>query len=397
VSISPKISLVVTVALGVAGCGGGAGPGNGTAARGASLGGFGPAVTTPVADVTANVFVLELSLPEGLSRADAEAADTRALQREAAELALKITETKIGMGLVEKTRWSRRTMTFTEEGFQGLARRGVRVVPGTEIRRSTTRGAGPHGQPVETHSYTVTVESPAGRHEVAGRPSAEAEKFWATALEAQRTALAALPPPEGVRPRRLEVRERWRYVTVFPPVPQLEEGGFHTETRNRQGCRACAEQAHQRHALYLSSFGAPGVDPATLATGALDAGIELEGRDIVFGGADEADRIRVERTSAGRLTLRRVASCPARVVRVEDTLVIHHGSGIIAVPHREAQMWHELRDAACVVKDGPVHEAFGPSPPLPPDAAKKSARFWIEQHRAELARLKRGEFAQTLP
>ena len=45
--------------------------------------------------------------------------------------------------------------------------------------RSTIRGAGSNGQPVETHSYTVAVESPTGRYEEAGRPRAEAEKFWA--------------------------------------------------------------------------------------------------------------------------------------------------------------------------------------------------------------------------
>ena len=390
-------ALLFAVALGVAGCGCLGGPGNGTGARGASLGGFGPAVTTPVADVTANVFVLELSLPEGLSRADAEAAETRALQREAAELALKVTETKVELGLVEKTRWSRGTMTLTEEGFQGLARRGSRVVPGTEIRRSTTRGAGPNGQPVETHSYTVTVESPSGRYEVAGRPRAEAERFWAPALKAQRAALAALPPPEARPPGRLEVRERWRYVAVSPPVPQLEEVRLHTKTRDGQFCRACADKAHKRHALYLSSLGAPGVDPATLPTGALDAGIELEGHEVVFGGADQDNPIRVGRPSGGRLTLRRAASCPARIVRVEDTPIIHWGADVIAFPRREDQTWHELRDAACAGTAGPAHEVFGPSRPLPPDTVKNPARFWIEQHRAELARLERGEFKQPLP
>ena len=387
-------ALLFTVALGV-GCR--AGPGNGTGARGASLGGFGPAVTTPVADVTANVFVLELSLPEGLSRADAEAAETRALQREAAELALKVTETKVELGLVEKTRWNRRTMTLTEEGLQGLARRRSRVAPGAEIRRSTTRRAGPNGQTVETHSYTVTVESPAGRYEVAGRPRAEAEKYWAPALKEQRTALAALPPPEDRPPGRLELRERWRYVAVFPPVPQLEEVRFYTKTRDGQFCRACADKAHKRNALYLSSLGTPGVDPATLPAGALDTGIELEGREAVFGGADQDNPIRVGRPSPGRLTLRRAASCPARIVRVEDTPIIHWGSDVIAFPRREAQTWHELRDAACVGTVGPVHEVFGPSRPLPPDTAKNPARFWIEQHRAELARLERGEFKPTLP
>lgn len=68
------------------------GPGNGTGARGASLGGFGPAVTTPIADVTANVFDLEL-------------------------------------GLVEETRWLRKTVTLSEEAFRGLARRGSRPPP----------------------------------------------------------------------------------------------------------------------------------------------------------------------------------------------------------------------------------------------------------------------------
>jgi hypothetical protein len=355
-------------------------------------------VTTPVAEVTANVFVLELWLPEGLSRADAEAAETRSLQHEAAELALKVTETKIGLGLVEKTRWSRRTMTLTEEGFRGLARRGSRLVPGAEIRRSTSRGAGRNGQPVETHSYTVTVESPTGRYEVAGRPRAEAERFWGPALEEQRATLAALPPPESRPEGRLEVRERWRYVAVHPPVSQLEEVQLYSRTRDGQFCRACADKAHKRNALYLSSLGTPGVDPATLPAGALEAGIEIEGREVVFGGTDQDDPIRVGRPSPGRLTLRRAASCPARIVRVEDTPIIHWGADVIAFPHREDQTWHELRDAACVVEEGgPAHEVFGPSRPLTADTAKNPARFWIDQHRAELARLERGELKQALP
>jgi hypothetical protein len=390
--------LLFTIGLGVASSGCGVGPESGTGARGASLGGFGPAVTTPVADVTANVFVLELWLPEGLSRADAEAAETRALQREAAELALKVTETKVEMGLVEKTRWSRKTMTFTEEGFQGLARRGSRVVPGTEIRRSTSRATGRDGQPVETHSYTVTVESPTGRYEEAGRPRAEAEKFWAPALKEQRAALAALPPPEHRPPGRLELRERWRYITVSQPVPQLEGVAFHTLTRFRQVCGACAEKARERQALFLRSLGSPGVEAAALPKGALDGGIQIEEPEVVFCGADEADPTRVERPSSARLTLRRMASCPARVVRVEDTVVIGHSADVIAVPYRDAQTWHELRDAACVGAGDPAHEVFGPSRPLPADdAVQNPARFWIGEHRAELARLERGEFKQPLP
>jgi len=368
-----------------------------TGARGASLGGLGPPVTTPIADVTANVFVLELSLPDGVSRAEAEAAEARALQREAAELALKVTETKVRLGVVEETRWLRNTVTLTEEGFRGLARKGARVAPGTAIRRTTSRGADASGQPVDIHSYTVTVESPGGRYEVAGRPRADAEKFWGPALQEQRAALAALPPAESRPAGRLQVRERWRYVTVFPPVPQLEEGGFHTETRDRQPCRPCSEAAQKRHALYLSSFGVPGVDPASLRPGALEAGIELQGPEVVFGSADQGDRTRVPRPSAGRLTLRQAARCPARIVRVEDTLVVDKGSDVIAVPHREAQTWHELRDAACIGMAEPAHEVFGPSQPRPPDTANNPARFWIEQHRAELARLERGEWNQALP
>lgn len=390
-------ALLLTVALGVGGGGCKTGPGSAPGSRGASLGGYGPAVTTPVADVTANVLVLELALPEGLSRADAEARETRALQREAAELALKVTETKIELGLVEKTRWSRATTTLTEEAFQGLARRHSRVAPGTEIRRSTTRHAGPNGQTVETHSYTVTVESAMGLYEVAGQPRAEAERFWAPALQEQRAALAALPAPESRPSGRLEVRERWRYVAVFPRVPQLEEVRLYTKTRDGQFCRACADKAHKRNALYLSSLGAPGVDPATLPAGALDAGIELEGREVVFGGTDQDNPIRVGRPSGGRLTLRRAARCAARIVRVDDTPIIHWGSDVIAWPRRENQTWHELRDAACAGTVDPAHEVLGPSRPLPPDTAKDPARFWIEERRAELARLQRGEFKQALP
>jgi hypothetical protein len=225
----------------------------------------------------------------------------------------------------------------------------------------------------------------------------EAEEFWAPALKEQRASLAALPPPESRPPGRLEVRERWRYVAVFPPVPQLEEVRLYSKTRDGQFCRACAEKAHKRNALYLSSLGTPGVDPATLPAGALDAGIELEAREVVFGGTDQDNPIRVGRPSDGRLTLRRAASCAARIVRVEDTPIIHWGSDVIAFPRREDQTWHELRDAACAGTVDPAHEVFGPSRPLPPDTAKNPARFWVDEHRAELARLERGEFRQPPP
>jgi hypothetical protein len=83
---------------------------------------------------------------------------------------------------------------------------------------------------------------------------------------------------------------------------------------------------------------------------------------------------------------------------VEDTVVIGRSADVIAVPYRDDQTWHELRDAACVGVGDSTHEVFGPSKPLPADdAVKNPARFWIEEHRAELACLKRGEFKQALP
>lgn len=386
-------AAVFVVSLVVAGCG--SEPGDDS--RGARLGGFGPAVTTPVAEVTADVFVLELLLPEGVSRADAEAAETRALLREAAELKLKVTETKVKMGLIEAPKWVRKTVTLSEEAFRGLGRKGSRLVPGTEVQRTTVRGANARGEPVDTYSYTVTVESPIGRSEVAGRPRAEAEKYWAPALYEQRAALAALPPPDKRPSGPLEVRERWRYVTVSLPAPLFEERRLHTKTKDGQHCMPCSDAARKRNALYLSSLGTAGVDPDAVRPGALDAGIEVEGHEVVFGGADRVDPIRVERPSTGRITLRRVASCPARIVRVEDTVVVGWGADVIRVPYREEQMWHELRDAACAVTSDPAHEAFGPSAPLERDIAEDPARFWIEQHRAELARLERGELKQALP
>jgi hypothetical protein len=172
---------------------------------------------------------------------------------------------------------------------------------------------------------------------------------------------------------------------------------FHTLTRFREVCRACAEKARERQALFLRSLGSPGVEAAALPKGALDGGIEIEGHEVVFGGADEADPTRVERPSSGRLTLQQTASCPARVVRVDDTVVVGRSADVIAVSYRDAQTWHELRDAACVVMVDLKHEVFGPSQPLPRDTAKNPARFWIGQHRADLARIKRGEFKQALP
>jgi hypothetical protein len=80
-------------------------------------------------------------------------------------------------------------------------------------------------------------------------------------------------------------------------------------------------------------------------------------------------------------------------VRVEDTVVIGKSADVIAVPYRDAQTWHELR-GDCVRGGDQTHEGGGPARSLPPDAARKTARFQIGEHRAELARLERREFKQ---
>jgi hypothetical protein len=390
-------AALLLVVLGLAG---GCAWGEGEGRPGGRLGGLGPARTTNVAEVTADVLVLELWLPEGVSTAAAEAAETRALEREAALLALEVTRTKIELGVVEETRWSRGTMTLTEEGLENLRKRGGRVVPGTETRTSISVGSDRDGRPVETRSYTVTVESPAGRHEVAGRPRAEAERHWQPTLALQRAALAALPPPDDRPKGSLEVRERWTYVVASPAPPELDGSPLSTKQRNGEVCRACADLAHGRQALFLSSFGTPGVDPATLPAGTLDAGLEIEERQFVFGGVHDRETIRLERPAGGRLVLRRAARCAGRVVRVEDTLTVGRTADVIAVPIREAHTWHELRDADCVRADRLRHEVFGPPPPprLPGSMTRNHpARFRVEEHRREIARLRRGEFKRPPP
>jgi hypothetical protein len=156
-------------------------------------------------------------------------------------------------------------------------------------------------------------------------------------------------------------------------------------------------EAEKRHALYLRSFGTAGVDPATLSSGALETGLEIRANEFVFGSASEPDSTRVRRPSTGRLVLRREASCRGHLVRVDQTLVVDKGSDVIAVPRREAQTWHELRDAACASNASTVHEVLGVPSPRQPNVGSNAALFWIEQHRAELARLERGELKQQIP
>lgn len=357
-----------------------------------------PSAETVVASGNAQVFVLELSLPKGVTLMDAKEADERTAKRAVAALDLEVTEKKIALGLVEEHAWSRHTMTLSEEGYRNLLKRGGRVAPGG-LKREVSRG-GEGGKTVEYVSYTGTFETPSeGRYEKVGRPRAEAAAYWKSTLDTQRATLAALgPEPRKKKAAPYEVRARWRYVTFDPPPRSLEDaqlqGGASTGAIG-----ACMNEATKRRAVYLRGFGAPGVDPGKFTPAQLAAGVGLPDAVIRIASIVERDPWTVERPTAGRLMLRLEKSCPARVVRVDDTVVVSNGSGIIAVPQREAHSWYELRDATCLKDPTTMREVFGPAPaPIPGNEVRNNpVEFWISQHKAELERLERKQFKLALP
>ncbi len=352
-----------------------------------------------VASGTARVFVLELSLPTGVTLVDATEADDRAEKRSAAALDLEVTETKIALGLVEAPAWSRSTETFTEEGYQNLLKQGGRVAPGSKLKREVSLG-NEGGRTVEHVSYTGTFESPSdARFEKVGRPRAEAAAYWKPMLDEQRATLAALAPaPAKSRSAPYEMRARWRYVTFDSPPASMEDAALYTATAAGP-CVACMNAATKHDAVFLYGFGAAGVDPGKFTPAQLAAGVALTDAKISIGSIVERDRLTVARPSAARLTLRLEKSCPARVVRIDDTLVVDNGSGVIAVPRTDAVFWHELRDATCAKNPTTVRDVVGPAPPPIPAGVTRNnpAEFWISQHKAELARLERHEFKLAPP
>lgn len=340
------------------------------------------------------MFVLELSLPKGMTYLDATEADEKTEKRAAAALALEVTEKKIALGLVEGPVWERHEMRISEARYKELLARGARVSRDVALKREVSRGSG--GDHV---TYIGTFEIPSdGSFEQVGRPRAEAAAFWKPMLDQQRATLAALAPAPAVKPATpYEVRARWRYVVFDPPPPSLE--GVDLSGTGPEGtCVACLNEAKKRGAIFLWTLGAPGVDLSTRTADDLWRGVALHEASITIGTIFDKVARTVRRPTAGRLSLRQEASCPARVVRLEQTLLVGNGSGVIAVPDYQERVWHELRDATCAIEPTRTEEIFGPAPPVPEGIVQTSpARFWISQHEAELARLARKQFKLSLP
>lgn len=353
------------------------------------------------ATVTVRRFALELHLPPGSSAQQLAEAEERALEREAAELALKVTERKVELGLIEvPTLSAPRRISLTEEGFRRWEREGGRILADAGIERETIHSYR-DGREVTEHRYTFTAQTELGRREERGRPREEAERYWRPVLERQRAALAALPaaaplPAESERP--LELRERWRFVTLGERLPLLEEGGFHSRTRRGHVCGTCIARAERGGGIFVRSYGEPGLDLGAVPAEELAAGVALEAGRVSFGGADWSEPTVLEKPAGAKLVLRLEASCTAKLTRVEERVVVGTGSGVIAIPEREDQFWHELRDVGCAPRLATEHQVFG-APAAPRGRAgvvsSSPTRFWIKQHRAELERLERLERPET--
>lgn len=173
---------------------------------------------------------------------------------------------------------------------------------------------------------------------------AERQGAQSSALQALRDELAALDEtPKRAAAEGLEVREQLEFVVLYPQVPMIEERGFSSDPT----CAACLDAAARHRAIPLRSFGSPGLDLRTVDRASLEAGVRLTGA-ISVGSIEESNTASVHVPSQGKAVLKLVRSCPAKVVRVDDTLTVGTGSGVIAVPRREERSWHELREAGCV-------------------------------------------------
>lgn len=294
--------------------------------------------TSPLTAGTANVWVLEVSLPRGADAKQEAADDVERAQHELAELEVAVLEARIRKGVSEGPR-----------PFPSM--------PGPEV--------------VSTREAAAT--------------------YWKDALAERKALLAARPPlpPRDDAPPPLELRQRVEFVTVFPPVPAVEESGFHTLAPN-DACAACLGQASQRHVIFLRSFGSPGLDVSAVTAEALRAGVDLPGPELVFHPACERDDRKLALPKGAKAHLRLKESCPANVVRIDDRVVVDTGGGVIAVPKYGDMFWHELRDAPCVKNTSTVTENFGTPLPVEDPSVHHSRPMvfqWVKEKREELERL----------
>jgi hypothetical protein len=276
---------------------------------------------------TANVFVLEVSLPAGLTQAEQDALDDRRLRREVAALELQVSERKQAKGLVVRERWSTQ-----EVGFPASQLSEHRLAPDAGVIHETIDG--------EPWVRATILRGPF-EAEVAGLPREEVDAAWAPVLERQRATLAAIDAEPVAAPRPLEVAERIRFVTLYPPAPMIEEAGFSDDR-----CSACLQAAARHRAIYTRSLGFLPFQPRAVLRAQLEEGLPLTG-SVSFGSVAEASSSSVDVPSSGRAVVRLEKSCPATLVEVRDTVTVGTGSGVIAVPVREERGWTELRDATC--------------------------------------------------
>ncbi len=291
---------------------------------------------------TANVFVIEVSLPAGLTQAEQDALDDRRLRREVAALELQVSERKQAKGLVVRERWSSQ-----EVGFPASELPKHRLAPDAGVIHETI-----DGQPW----VRATILRGPFEEEVGGLPAEEVAAAWAPVLERQRAVVAAIDAEPVEAPRPLEVSQRIRFVTLYPPAPMIEESGF----SGVDACSACLQAAARHHAVFVRSFGFLPFQPRAVTRAQLEAGLVVSG-SVSFGSVAEASSSSVDMPSSGRVVVRLEKSCPATVVQLSDTVTVGNGSGVIAVPVREERSWTELRDATCAGTGETQREVVAPS------------------------------------
>ncbi|PZR08407.1 MAG: hypothetical protein DI536_24830 [Archangium gephyra] len=164
------------------------------------------------------------------------------------------------------------------------------------------------------------------------------------------TPLQELPPEPPKRAMRTAYT--LRFSTIFPEVRTLSASGAFNDAR----CHQCIRAAR---GLYVSSFGSVPIDLQTVTREDLLAGVRVTGRGSIESIATDS-QTEFDLPPEGQVQLRLVESCPAKLVKVTDSIKVSNGDGVIAVPRYEERSWFELRGATCVGSGGVDRKDIGP-------------------------------------
>lgn len=257
---------------------------------------------------------------------------------------------KIGRGVVEERPDKVVRVTYSAEGWE-KEKAKVRRPPGGKIVQTTMATPKRPNQPsrqVPALEVEILQQQPAREVQ---RTTEEARAFWTARLTQARQVLAGLeagaaaargaPAESAAAPAPLT-----RLAFAVLPVRHLRDP--FESPRGPDGnayCGYCVESSARRGAIVLRGLG--GVRPAT---GALPGRAELEqgveiGSPVYASGLDGENRS--FDPNAGKIVLKLLGHCPARVFSVKEERM-HGGSGVIAVPTSGGVAeWFELPAPKC--------------------------------------------------